>query len=397
MVETWLLELAKGIGRLFLNPLFYWTIILVLLAGYKRIKKERRDFGVKVFDVFTEWKRTWIPAIISGLIISVAIIGAGVVFSYGTLLILSIIMVILSLNLRFTLLSASYTVGLTYIVLLFLPSILENQRFIDQELFTETNFVGLMLLLGVMLLVEGFFIQRVRRNESFPNLVLSERGIWIGHHRLKKMSIIPLFLLVPGGMIESFAPYWPLISIGENSYGIVLFPFLLGFNHIARSKLVPIAARQLGKQILLLGVLVIAVSVGGFYFNGFGLSLAALIIAIFGREFITYRYRMKDKKKNPYFQPHAKGIQVLGIIPGTPAERLEIQIGEVIAKVNDKRISSPDEFYEALRSTGAYFKLDILDDRNEVRFVQGALYEDDHYKLGLIFMKEPYRMKKKSG
>lgn len=393
MLETWLLELAKGIGKLFLNPLFYWIIILVTLASYNRIKMERQHFGVKIFVRFTELKYTWLPAIIVGLIFSIAMIAAGVVFSYGTLLALSAIMILLSLNLRFTLLSASYTIGLTYILLLFLPTALEYQNVIEPEFFAGTNFTALTCLLGFVLIIEAVLMRRVKRNQSFPKLVMSDRGIWIGQHRLEKMSVLPLLLIVPGGMIEPFAPYWPLLEIGESgSYGFILFPFLLGFSHTVRGTLVPIAAKSLSKQILFLGIIVIIISAAGLYIDG--MSLAALILAILGREFITYRFRVKDKKKNPYFQPHPNGLKVLGVIPGTPAERLEIQTGEVITKVNEQRINSPDMFYEALQGSGAYFKLEVLDDQNEIRFVQSPFYEGDHYRLGLIFMKEPYRLNK---
>ncbi len=354
---------------------------------------ERQHFGVKIFVRFTELKNTWVPAIILGLILSIAMIAVGVIFSYGTLLVLSIVMFLLSINLRFTLLSASYTIGLTYVLLLFLPTALEYQHMINPDFFAETNFTALTLLLGFGLITEAILMRRVKRNQSFPKLVMSDRGIWIGQHRLQKVSVLPLLLIVPGGIIEPFAPYWPLLEIGESgSYGFILFPFLLGFSHTVRGTIVPIAAKSLSKQILFLGIIVIIVSAAGLYMDG--MSLAALILAILGREFITYRFRVKDKKKNSYYQPHPNGLKVLGVIPGTPAERLEIQAGEVIIKVNEQKINNSDAFYEALQGSGAYFKLEVLDDQNEVRFVQSPFYEGDHYKLGLIFMKEPYRLNK---
>ncbi|WP_165589210.1 hypothetical protein [Oceanobacillus caeni] len=52
MIEDWFMEVLKGIGRFFLNPLVYWSILLVVFSGYKRIKDERLDFGSKVFDTF---------------------------------------------------------------------------------------------------------------------------------------------------------------------------------------------------------------------------------------------------------------------------------------------------------------------------------------------------------
>lgn len=349
---------------------------------------EREQFGVKVFDLFSEWRRTLLPAVITGILVSLILIGGGVVFSYGSLITLSFVMILLSLNLRFTLLSASYTIGLTYIVLLLLPTLLENQDVIPTAYFAENNFVGLTFLLGIMLVAEAIYVRRVKRNETFPRLVKSERGIWVGEHHLRKMSMIPLFFLVPGGVLESFAPYWPLISLGEESYGIVLFPFLLGFSHRIRASIAPVRGKQLSKQIFWLGMFVIAISVTGYFFEG--LSPIALILAIFGREFITYRLRTQEKKQNAFFKPEQQGLRVLGIIPGTPAERLDIQAGEVITKINDRRVNNSDEFYKGLQAAGAYFKLEILDDQEEMRFVQSAFYESDHYRLGLLFIEAPH-------
>lgn len=391
-MEAWLLEFGKGIGKLFLNPLFYWIILLVLLTGYRRIKLERQHFGVKIFGYFSEMRGTWVAATLLGILFSIAVMLIGIVFSPSTLIILIIAMIILSINLRSSSLSASYTIGLTYVVLLFSPLFLEGQQIFNEIWLSETNYIELTLLLGFMLLAEAYFMQHVKRKESYPSLVLSERGYWIGHHHLRKMSVIPIFLLVPEGMIEPFASYWPMLTIGDGTYGIVLFPFLLGFSQVVRGSLAPAAGKQLGKQIYIIGILVILISTIGFFVQG--MSLVALFVGILGREFIIYRFRVKDKNKAAYYQPHPKGTKVLAIIPETPADRLDIQPGEVITKVNDKKITNPDEFYEALQGSGAYFKLEVLDDHEEIRFVQGAFYEGDHHKLGLIFMKEPYRLKK---
>ena len=125
MMEDWLLELGKGIGRLFLNPLFYWAILVIFLVGYRRIKQERDHFGTKVFGLFSEVKATWLPSLILGLIFSIIILTSGIIFSANSLILLVIAIILLSLSLRFSLLSASYTIGLAYIALVFSPLILE--------------------------------------------------------------------------------------------------------------------------------------------------------------------------------------------------------------------------------------------------------------------------------
>src|SRR5699024_8172918 len=149
MISSWLIEIAKAIGKFFLNPLFYWGILLVVIAGYRRIKKERLFFGSRVFDIFSEWKNTWILSLLSGLLISAILLGVGIVFSYETIITLIIIAIILSITMRYTMLSVSYTIGLTYLLLLFLPYLWDEQTYFNHNLFSNVNYAGIAILLGL--------------------------------------------------------------------------------------------------------------------------------------------------------------------------------------------------------------------------------------------------------
>lgn len=389
MVESWLFELMKGIGRVFLNPLLYWSFLLILIVGYKRIQRERNNFGVKIFDVFSEWKNTWMISILTGLFISLLTIGLGLVFSYETILILSIIVIILSISFRLSLLSASYTIGITFLLILLSPLLLRFQKVIDIDLYSMIDFTSLVILLGIFLIAEAILLRTVSREETFPDLSLSDRGIWIGQHRLKKLTIIPFFVLIPTGMITPFAPFWPYFSIGDETYSILLVPFIIGFDYLVRGSLPQDAARKISKSVSLLGLIVILLAIGSIYISW--LSIIAVFIAIVGREFINYKHRVEDKSSLPYFNPVANGLKVLAVIPGTPGDRLGILVGETVLKVNGQEINSVKDFYIALQESGAYFKLDVLNDENEVRFVQSALYEGDHHELGLIFTGSPHR------
>lgn len=391
MAEAWLIELAKGIGRLFLNPLFYWSFLLVILAGTVRIKRERRHFGSRVYDIFAEWKGNWQLSLLLGLFISVLFIGIGFVFTYETILMLGIITILLSITRRFTLLSPSYTIGITYLLLLLLPFVMEQQTFFSKTFFSNTNFIALTILLGLLLLIEAQFISRTKNQNTFPELAKGKRGGWIGIHRMKRMAIIPFFVLIPSGLITPFADFWPFFTIGGNEFSLLLVPFLIGFEYKARTTLPQQSAAVISRHVLLLGLLVIALAIGSIFISW--LSLLAVIIAIVGRELINYRYRIQEKEDQSYFSPTANGLRVLGVVPGTPADRLQILVGEVITKVNGNRIHHEADFYQALQTTGSFFKLEILDKDNEVRFVQSALYEGDHHELGMIFISEPYRMK----
>src|SRR5699024_9410854 len=141
--------------------------------------------------------------------------------------------------------------------------------------------------------------------------------------------------------------------------------------------------------ILLLCFLFLLLS--GFSYYVPWLSLASVLIAIIGREIINYRERMINKKNQPYFYQDNLGLRALSIIPNSPAERLGILVGEKIVKVNDIPIHSHGDFYESLLNIVSFFKIEIVDDQGEVRFLQSPFYEGEHHKLGLIFVTKPYR------
>lgn len=393
MIESWLAELVKGIGKVFFNPVFYWMIPFVLLLGYRRIKRERIDFGSKIFDIFSEWKNNWKISLIAGLLISAAALLSGMVLSLETILLLGGVTVLLSCTFRLTLLSPSYTIGITFILLLVMPTILAYQSFLSRDLFSDINVPVLAMLVGMLIIAESAMIGKVRRTDTFPELSLSDRGIWVGQHRLKKVGVIPFFVLVPSGLITPFAPWWPYFSVGEATYSLMLVPFLIGFDYLAKGHSPMETARKLAKFNSLLGFGVLLLAGAGIFFPY--VSAAGIILAIIGKEYLNYRYRRGDRLRRPYFRPLNEGLKIAGIIPSAPAARLDVLVGETIVKVNGRKIYEEADFYEALQGSGASFKMEVLDDNHEVRFVQGALYEGDHHELGLVFSGEPYRKERK--
>src|SRR5690606_2579681 len=247
------------------------------LVGIKRIKQERRYFGTKVFDVLTEWKDTWGFSAIIGIFYSLIIIGVGMVISYEAIIILSIVTILLTLTFRFTLLSPSHTIGITILILM-LSTLLSEFLPIDGEI----NLSSLAILLALLLFVEAHFLSRIRQNETFPGLVRGERGSWVGRHWIKKYSIVPLFTLVPAGLIEPFADYWPFLSIGGEDYALVLIPFVLGFEFPVRGSMPYEVANRLAMKLLGLAVIILAIAIGSIFISW--LTIIAVVVAILGRE-----------------------------------------------------------------------------------------------------------------
>src|SRR5690625_7674452 len=122
--------------------------------------------GAYVFDDFTERKNTRSLSICAGLVIYLLSLCIGVVFTYETIMLLSTVIIILSIVSRFNLLSASYTIGITYLLILLSPLILENQSYVSPDLFANVNVLSLLFLLGIFLFVEAILLVRMKRNDE---------------------------------------------------------------------------------------------------------------------------------------------------------------------------------------------------------------------------------------
>lgn len=387
-VQQWMLEILKAFARLLVNPLFYWSILLLVIVGSRRINRERRQFGFKIFPMFYEIKNTWLSSIIFGILLSALFIVLEIIFPLPTLILLLLSIVLFSIHMKLTLLSASYTIGLTFLLIILSPFVLRHQGMIDPALFSNTPLMGLGLLTGFLLCLEAYYLLRERRNNTFPQLVKSERGLWIGQHQLKKLSIIPIFFLVPSEQLSSilsFLPYTPQIN---EPYSLFLFPMLIGYDLPVKSTLATEKARRLSLYIGFLGIAVLLLAIGSIYL--FWLNALSIIVAIVGREFIVFKHRSQEQLQTGLFTRHKNGLQVLSVMPHSPAERLGISTGELIVKVNGLPIQTVDEFYKALQRSGANYRLDVVDEFGEIRIVQSALFAGEHYKLGLIFVDDPY-------
>lgn len=390
LVETILIECLKGIGRMFTNPLFYWIVLLIFGTGYHRILQQRTHFGFKIFGIFSELKNTWMISLIFSILISALTLGAGMVFTYELILILSIVTIFLSVTFRLSMLSASYTIGITYIFALLAFVFFGPQTDAPNNLFSDVNVTSLVILLGLFLLAEALLIGRVKRNETFPEIAQSTRGGWIGKQHIKKLSIIPFFVLVPSGLMEPIADYWPFFASGKDgTYGLLLVPFIIGFDHVTSQRSSEQTTAYLAKSIGILGFVVILIGIGSIYVTW--LSIIAVVLAVLGREFINYRHRTIERRQSAFYNKMDDGLKVLSIIPGSPADRLGILVGETISKVNDHKVTNKQQFYKALQNSGAYLKMTLLDDANEIRFVQSALYDGEHHELGIVFTNKPYK------
>jgi hypothetical protein len=393
LVSIWAFELLKGIGRVFTQPLLYYGILLALFVGWWRVKKERRHFHVRVYDSFHESKFLLRSGLLPGLLLSLLMVGIGFVFPLDALAVLSWVTVLLGLTLQLRLLSPAYTIGFTFFCASFLIKYEGTKSFFAENFagLEKTNLSALAILLGLLLMVEAWLIWRNGAVATSPQLTKSKRGLFVGVHWAERLWFVPVVLPIPGDAITSWISWWPVLSINEQSYSFMLVPFLIGFSQRIQGMHPSDSVHLTGQRVRLLAIAVSILAVASYWYAP--LAIIAAAAAFIGREWIAFYQRFQDDSQPAFFSQQKYGLVILGIIPKSPAEKMALRVGEIIVKTNGVAVKTEDEFYEALQRNRAFCKLEVLDRNGEVRFVQGALYEDQHHELGLLFVQEEKKWK----
>ncbi|MFA9558956.1 hypothetical protein ACERII_16725 [Evansella sp. AB-rgal1] len=386
MLDVIGLEILKAFGRLWLHPLTYIFILAAFFIGLKRVKRERKDFHTRVYDVIHELTSPVMIGIGFGLILSIIFTVVGMEISVGMMVLITALWLLFLPFRKIRWLSMTFIASFALIISGFLPNGGTNYEFLNDWLvqINSMNLVGFAWIVVALFLSEALLVMINGWKETSPKLLKSKRGKTVGSHEAKKLWPIPILLLLPIGNL-SYEGWWPLFpSANSSEFGLMLIPFILGFQLTVQSQYPKTGMKKLGKQLLILSVMLAVVAGVASYFSI--ILLAVPVIGLLGREFIYMKFINSEKQKTSYFKHIEKGLTVLGVLPHSTAEKMGIEVGEVISKVNGYEVFSQRDIYEALQLNSAYCKLEVLDREGERRFAQSSIHEGDHYHIGLLFI-----------
>ncbi|OLN24005.1 hypothetical protein BTO30_00865 [Domibacillus antri] len=385
MALDWLVQLGDAAVKLLIHPVFYFSFVLAFVVGMFRVTRERKDFGTRVYDIYQEIRFILPSSLAVGAVLSVITIGAGLALPSGLLSFIAAVLIIFSAG-GFFLLSPAWTMAAAYGI--FVLSEWLGYPFIPYVNLDLNGILSVMSMITALLVIaEGVLIRKRGHQGTSPRIETSPRGLKTAVHLARRLWLVPVFLPVPsGGPLTSFADWWPVIDTGGVTYSFILFPFLIGFSMTVRSTLPALAVKSTGKSIIWAGVLTLFIAAGSYWI--WQLSAAAVIFAALVRIAITRRHFTYEKHRQYFFTKQPKGMIIAGVLPASPARKMGLDIGEIITKVNGVNINSEQEFYEALQKNGAYCKLEVIGTNDQLRFVQGSIYENEHHELGLIFAPE---------
>lgn len=379
------LELLKGIGKFFINPLVYVTIFFAVLLGYVRVKRERRSFRTRILWGWTETKRlvadTWLFAIV----LSLLSVGIGLPVSMDWIVAFSIISVIVVLLFIYQIGSPILAAMLA---LLAIGAGFELS-FLGFSWGTDGNWldvaVPVALLIGSVVVVEGWLIRKEGANSASPILEKSSRGMNAAVFLSKRLWMMPLLVVVPGDVISSYVPFWPQITLGNESFGLVLLPIVIGFAQKARRTLPIYFYPKVGQAVMGVGVAVVLLAIVAVWVPVF--VIASVAVGVLGRLGVWIYFALKERQGSYAVSPHNLGVMIAGVLPDSPAEKMGLAIGECIRKVNGQTVTNERELYEAIQINAAHCRLEVLDHQGEVRLRQHVIYRHDHHRLGLLVVR----------
>lgn len=381
--------IIESIKYFMMNPIWLFALVSLILVGYVRVKRERSQFYTRIESGLDEMKEGMFKGIGVGILASILFVGIGIVVSPLYLLLLTGVLLILLFFFNFIFLSAIYPLIITFFAMFFFLQVEEGLTLFgttfEQSISMNQLAISLLFISAILLMGESILLLHLMKRSPSPHLKKTARGRYVGAFRMKQLWLVPILFIIPGSWVEAL-PYWPQLNYGETSFAFVLFPYIIGFQRqwlstypkeglqIERKRLI-----QLSFLSLILGVVSLIYVDLAIYALGV-VGLFALL-----RSFIAL---MKERKDEAFVKPLNEGLPIVGVLPNSPAEQMGLQIGEVIRSVNQQVVHDEKEFYEAVQKNAAHCRLQVLGRDQEIRLEQTVLFEQDHFKLGLLFMTE---------
>lgn len=247
---------------------------------------------------------------------------------------------------------------------------------------------GLLLLVALLHAAEALLVKKDGQRLASPLYLEGKRGKLIGGYSLQGLWPVPLLLLVPasGGAEGAAAalPWTPLLG-GEGwsaGWTVLALPAVIGFTDLALSELPKQAARLASRRLLIYSLILVALALAASYARP--LVLVASLAALGLHEALTRLAERRERQRPPRFVHDERGLCILGVLPGTPAQEMGLEAGEVLRKVNGRGVRTKEELHAALHENSAFCRLEVLNLDGQVKFVQRARFAGEHHQLGVL-------------
>lgn len=380
-----------------LQPTFLAGIALVFLAKSRRFKYSRAQLRASIYKDHYELRRFFFWGIIPGIAISLVSFLAGLPVSIDWIISYHIITILL-LGFGYRFIHPVFTFTLSALAALVigqfvslderLSSILNqwNSPFVQTDSLSFQSMQPVLVLTILLLLSTILTLHISKLNQFTPRFMKTKRGKLVARYRMTPLWLVPLVVIVPGETFTQLFDWWPVFSIGSQSYSFLIIPVLLGFRYTVQAQMPTQAKNALLRDFLILAV--ISVAIFGFTFWKAEIAVLGLLVLLVGGIVVLYRHRLRERQWSFRFGPAEEGLRVVAVRPDSPAEKMDIEIGDVIMESNQRKLETAEDFTESLYSSRSYIKLKVKRIDGELVITETALYENDAHDLGMVLLED---------
>lgn len=388
-----LLWLGMDAGlQLLTQPFYYISIIFIALLYRRQVLLERKLFHVRLNGWGLQTWRTFLGGLVAGIAVSLVMAFLGISLTFAAVLCIWITaMVLMLFRVRF--LCFAYSIGILGIVQFILSWFPgwqpEGMLGSAKSTVIGLDIPALLALAAVLHFAEAMLVVWQGSKFATPLFLEGKRGKLVGGYQMQSFWPLPLFLLVPASGASLVLPWTPFFG-GEawtGGFGILVLPVLIGFGEMTQSMLPRQKAAVTSKRLVIYSAVVLVLSLLAEWWSP--LMIVTAIAALILHEGLVWYSRYEESQRSPVFVHPPRGVRVLAVLPGSPADELGILAGETILKVNGTLIHNKEQLHGALRKNSAFCKLEVQNHQGESKFMQRAIYAGDHHQLGAIVAPDP--------
>ncbi|AZN82318.1 hypothetical protein [Lactiplantibacillus plantarum] len=384
------MQVLKIFELFLLQPLVWLGLLRSYLTAKRRVKSERQHFQSAINPQLVEVHHFLVDGCLLGVLMTIISLALGLVVAPIWVVIYEVVAAI-SLIISPGALVPVTAFGLSWLVYWIMsPELTTVGGALQRHGVAMTSMSGNLvvnglLLLAIVLAATAVLLRHYDYEGRSPQLQPDQRGKRLVRYQWQQLLVLPVGVLVPGDWLHATISWWPVFMVGERSFSILLLPLLVGTSVRVYKQLPQIAWRQLAARygwVTLASVLVAIIARFAVLSPQWLLALMGLIVVLTWGILAQHRYH--DRHQQFRYSDTEQGVRVIGLRPHTPADKLNLDLGDIILECNRQPVNTEAEFYAALLKSPTYVHLKVRNRQQELIITETAIYNGAPHELGIV-------------
>ncbi len=384
------MQVLKIFELFLLQPLVWLGLLRSYLTAKRRVKSERQHFQSAINPQLVEVHHFLVDGCLLGVRMTIISLALGLVVAPIWVVIYEVVAAISLIIIPGALVPVT-AFGLSWLVYWIMsPELTTVGGALQRHGVAMTSMSGNLvvnglLLLAIVLAATAVLLRHYDYEGRSPQLQPDQRGKRLVRYQWQQLLVLPVGVLVPGDWLHATISWWPVFMVGERSFSILLLPLLVGTSVRVYKQLPQIAWRQLAARygwVTLASVLVAIIARFAVLSPQWLLALMGLIVVLTWGILAQHRYH--DRHQQFRYSDTEQGVRVIGLRPHTPADKLNLDLGDIILECNRQPVNTEAEFYAALLKSPTYVHLKVRNRQQELIITETAIYNGAPHELGIV-------------